>query len=98
MTTNRVSERGLNEPKKTCRGSAGGRPRTRKILAELPLTVGRKNVLRHTYLSYHLAHFQSVGKTAHTAGNSEPIIKQRYADKGLKKGIAKKFWELISSG
>lgn len=81
--------------KKTGRGSAGGRPRTRKILAVLPLTVGRMNVLRHTYCSYHLAHFQSVGKTAHTAGNSETMIKQRYANKGLKKGVAKKFWELM---
>jgi integrase len=81
--------------KKTGRGSAGGRPRTRKIDAVLPLTIGRMNVLRHTYCSYHYAHFESVGKTAATAGNSEQMIKQRYANKGLKKGVARKFWELM---
>lgn len=82
--------------KKTGRGSAGGRLRTREqIDAVLPSTVGRMNVLRHTYCSYHYAHFEDVGKTAATAGNSEAIIKKRYANKALKKGVAKKFWELL---
>jgi len=55
---------------------------------------GRQNVLRHTYCSMHVAHYKSIGNTAHFAGNSERTIKNNYL-KRIKPTDAEQFWELL---
>jgi len=59
-----------------------------------PWLRGRQNVLRHTYCSMHVAHFESIGLTAHYAGNSERTIRLNYLEV-IKPTEAKKFWELM---
>lgn len=54
------------------------------------------DVLRHTFISMHVAAFRSVGDAALEAGNSESVIKKHYLD--LKsKDEAKVFWEIYPS-
>ena len=36
------------------------------------------DVLRHSYISYHVSHFRSIGDTALQAGNFERMIKKHY--------------------
>ena len=49
----------------------------RKIFREFGLT---HDVLRHTFISMHVAKFRSMGEAALQAGNSESIIRKHYLD------------------
>ena len=69
-------------------------PGWREVEGVSPWLKGRQNVLRHTYCSMHVAHFKSIGLSAHYAGNSERTIRINYLDV-LKPGDAAKFWDLI---
>lgn len=51
------------------------------------------DVLRHSFISYHCAKFQSVGGTALQAGNSESIVRKHYL-KMVAKSEAAKFWKI----
>ncbi|NRA26372.1 MAG: phage integrase N-terminal SAM-like domain-containing protein [Opitutales bacterium] len=51
------------------------------------------DVLRHSYISYHVAQFQTVGGTALQAGNTEAIIRKHYL-KMVSKTEASKFWSI----
>lgn len=52
------------------------------------------DVLRHSYISYHCAKFQSVGATSLQAGNSESIVRRHYL-KMVAKAEAEKFWGIV---
>jgi hypothetical protein len=52
-----------------------------------------QDIMRHTAISNHLAHYQHEGKTATWAGNSPDIIQRHY--KGLvKQSEAVEFWSI----
>jgi integrase len=48
--------------------------------------------MRHSFGSYHLAHFKSASETARQMGNSEDIVYQNYYDR-ISEADAKAFWE-----
>lgn len=52
------------------------------------------DVLRHTFISMHVAKFRSLGGTALEAGNSEAIIKRHYLNL-VTVAEADKFWDLL---
>lgn len=51
------------------------------------------DVLRHSFISYHCAKFQSVGATSLQAGNSESIVRKHYL-KMVSKKEAAAFWKI----
>ena len=52
-----------------------------------------RDVLRHTFISMHVAKFKSVGTTALQSGNSEAIIRRHYL-KIVAENEAKQFWTI----
>ncbi len=52
------------------------------------------DVLRHTFISYHVAEFRSVGDTALQAGNSEHMVKKHYLNLVHEKD-AEAFWKIV---
>ena len=55
------------------------------------------DILRHSFISYHVARFNSLGKTALEAGNSERIIRKHYLDMVTDKE-ADEFWRILPAG
>jgi len=53
-------------------------------------------VLRHTFISMHVAKFRSMGDTALQAGNSEHMIKKHYLNR-VTPPEAKQFWNVMST-
>jgi integrase len=51
------------------------------------------NSLRHSFCSYHLAHFKNIGQTAEEAGNSPEMIAKHYKELVRPKAAAK-FWQV----
>ena len=51
------------------------------------------NSLRHSFCSYHLAHFKNIGQTAEEAGNSPEMIAKHYKELVRPKAAAK-FWQI----
>ena len=51
------------------------------------------NSLRHSFCSYHLAHFKNIGLTAEEAGNSPEVIAKHYKELVRPKAAAR-FWQL----
>ena len=51
------------------------------------------NVTRHSFVSYHLAHFQNAGKTALQAGHTEAILFANYREL-VTKAAASEFWAI----
>lgn len=51
------------------------------------------NSLRHSFCSYHLAHFKNIGQTAEEAGNSPEMIAKHYKELVRPKAAAK-FWQM----
>ena len=51
------------------------------------------NSLRHSFCSYHLAHFKNIGLTAEEAGNSPEMIAKHYKELVRPKS-ATKFWQM----
>ena len=51
------------------------------------------NSLRHSFCSYHLAHFNNIGQTAEEAGNSPEMIAKHYKELVRPKAAAK-FWQM----
>jgi len=68
--------------------------RVKKIRKEFKLG---HDVLRHTFISMHVAKFKSVGTTALQSGNSEAIVRRHYL-KMVAENEAKLFWGSGSSG
>lgn len=60
----------------------------REALPEIPA-----NGLRHSFCSYHLAHFKNIALTAHFAGNSPAMIEKHYKEL-VRPRVAAKFWEI----
>ena len=54
------------------------------------------DVLRHTFISMHVARFKSLGDAALQAGNSEAIIRRHYLNL-VGKADAKLFWGIAPS-
>lgn len=55
------------------------------------------DVLRHTFISYHVAAFRSVGDAALEAGNSEAVTKKHYLNLATRtEGLA--FWRIAPKG
>ena len=52
------------------------------------------DVLRHIFISYHVAKFRSIGETALQAGNSERMIKKHYLNMVHEKD-AEIFWNIV---
>lgn len=52
------------------------------------------DVLRHTFISMHVATFKSLGEAALEAGNSEAMIKKHYLNMVTTKD-AKRFWAIV---
>ena len=52
------------------------------------------DVLRHVYISMHVAKFRSMGDTALQAGNSEAIIKKHYLNL-MTPEEADAFWKIV---
>ncbi len=52
------------------------------------------DVLRHTYISMHVAKFRSMGDTALQAGNSEAIIRKHYLN-AVSEADAEAFWSIM---
>ena len=65
------------------------------VKAVMPETKNRQNVLRHTYVTYHLAYFEDIGQVSKHAGNKPDMIREHYANQNCKKSVAKKYWELL---
>ncbi len=64
------------------------------IRAEMKLT---HDVLRHSFFSYHIAAFRSVGDAALEGGNSESVIRRHYLNMGTRtEGEA--FWRIAPAG
>jgi hypothetical protein len=55
------------------------------------------DVLRHTFISMHVARFRSMADTALQAGNSESMIKKHYLNLVTPKD-AEKFWAIVPKG
>lgn len=53
-----------------------------------------EDVLRHTFVSNHVARFRSLGSTALESGNSERIIKKHYLNL-LHPMSSERFWEIV---
>ena len=51
------------------------------------------NSLRHSFCSYHLAHFKNIGLTAEEAGNSPEMIAKHYKELVRPKAAAR-FWQI----
>jgi len=51
------------------------------------------NSLRHSFCSYHLAHFKNIGLTAEEAGNSPEMIAKHYKELVRPKAAAR-FWDI----
>ena len=52
------------------------------------------DVLRHTFISMHVAKFKSLGSTALEAGNSESIIKKHYLSR-VTDAVSDAFWGIV---
>jgi len=50
-----------------------------------------RNVLRHSFVSYHLAWFQDAGRTALEAGHSQTVLFRHYRDL-VSRGSAERWW------
>ncbi len=66
----------------------------RKIRKEMELS---HDVMRHTFISMHVAKFQKLGGAAWEAGNSEAIIRRHYLNL-VAPCDAEKFWGIMPSG
>ncbi|MBK1877961.1 tyrosine-type recombinase/integrase [Pelagicoccus mobilis] len=64
--------------------------RLKRIRAEKKLG---HDVLRHTFISMHVAKFKSVGNTALQSGNSEAIVRRHYL-KMVAENESKRFWAI----
>lgn len=62
-----------------------------RILAGL-MDTWQGDIMRHSFGSYHLAHFKSASETARQMGNSEDIVYQNYYDR-ISEADAAAFWE-----
>ncbi len=62
-----------------------------RILAGL-MDTWQGDIMRHSFGSYHLAHFKSSSETARQMGNSEDIVYQNYYDR-IGEADAAAFWE-----
>jgi len=67
--------------------------RMRKFVASLDGIAWPHNVTRHSFCSYHLAHFGSASKTALEAGHSEAMLFGHYRALVTPKA-AEEFWEI----
>ena len=64
------------------------------LLRELPTPVPwPHNATRHSFVSYHLSHFQSAAKTALEAGHSEAMLFGHYRELVTEQDAAE-FWSL----
>src|SRR5205814_4833175 len=52
------------------------------------------DVLRHTFISMHVAKFRSMGDTALQAGNSEAMVKKHYLNL-VTPAEAREFWQIL---
>ncbi|HVS52900.1 MAG TPA: hypothetical protein VHD62_11155 [Opitutaceae bacterium] len=57
---------------------------------------GKDDVLRHTFISMHVAKFKSVGEAALQAGNSEAMLKRHYLNL-VSESEAAEFWSIVPS-
>lgn len=77
----------------------GGTLRTGRMSGELAEVARRAgvpwpgNVTRHSFCSYHLAHFGNAGRTALEAGHSEQMLFAHYREVTTKEA-AREFWEV----
>ena len=53
--------------------------------------------LRHSFISYHVAKFRSIGNASLEAGNSERIIRKHYLDL-VDRETAEEFWQIRPMG
>ena len=53
-----------------------------------------RNAPRHSFCSYHLAHFQNAGKTALEAGHTEAMLFRNYRAL-VTPDLAKRYWEIF---
>jgi site-specific recombinase XerD len=73
--------------------SAGFRKNKEQLLEAAEIQEWKANGLRHSFGTYHLAHFQNEEKTAHQMGNSVSMVHNHY--KALvTRAEAEKFWNL----
>jgi hypothetical protein len=56
----------------------------------------KDNGARHSFISYHVEHFQSIDRTSLEADNSPQIIKEHYLQL-VSKDAAAKYWEIQPS-
>jgi site-specific recombinase XerD len=57
------------------------------------LTAWKANGLRHSFVTYHVAAYKDLPRTAYEAGNSVEVIKRHY-DRLASEATAKRFWAL----
>ena len=70
-------------------------PNMQKMVTEVRANFGLSHdVLRHTFISMHVARFKSLGETALEAGNSERIIKRHYLN-SVTPAEAEAFWSTM---
>ena len=66
-----------------------------KIRQECGLS-GRSDILRHSWFTFHVARWRSVGEAALQGGNTEAIIKAHYLDpRRVTLDDAKEFWSIL---
>ena len=70
--------------------------RTHRLIAEAATKAGvtiPDNAGRHTFISMHVAHYESIDKTALEADNTAAVVKKDYLDI-VTREEATKFWEI----
>lgn len=80
-----------------CGGVLPSPPRWHIHLAEIRDAAGipwGHDILRHSFCSYHLAHYQSPGKTALQAGHSEAVLARHYREL-VTPATAAEFWSSL---
>jgi integrase len=70
-------------------------PNVRRIVKRVRKKFGlTQDVLRHTFISMHVAKFRSLGDAALQAGNSEAMIRKHYLNM-VSPADAEKFWAIV---
>jgi integrase len=59
------------------------------------LPAWRQNALRHSFASYHVAHYQNVPKTAYQLGHSSPKMIGEHYDAVVEPAVAAEWWQIM---
>jgi len=73
------------------------RERTESLRRAMGWAAWPKDVLRHSYGSYHLAHFRSAGDTAEQMGHQSSVMLHRHYREVVEPSAAAEYWAITPS-